>query len=118
MRKLMTQERFTVLASATVAIAILGAAVTAQPSRTTPSDRLERLESDLRYQLELESRVNPPLYAVRTKTLDGVLEAWRRSPQSAGDYQLLMGWLKQSLSRSLPGDGSEWPPAPQFAGEP
>ena len=115
MRTLISQERFTWLASAAVAIAILGMAVTAQPSRKGSVDRLERLESDLRYQLELDARVNPAKYAGRTERLNTVLEAWRNSRRTSADRQLLDAWLRQALVQSLPGESGEWPAAPAFS---
>ena len=51
-----TGERVTAVLSTLVAIAILGAAVTAQQSRTPQADRLASLESDLRFQLDLAYR--------------------------------------------------------------
>ena len=95
MRKPMTRERATALLSAMLAIAILGAAVTAQPSRSTPSDRLARLESDLRYQLDLDSRLDRATFQQRSKALDSTLEAWRKSPQSQSDYELVAAWLRE-----------------------
>jgi len=97
------------------AIAILGVAVTAQPPRTSPSDRLVRLESDLRYQLELGSRVEPAASAKRTEALDAALAAWRKSPQSAKDYQVMSEWLRVALVKSLPGEEGAWPEAPVFS---
>jgi hypothetical protein len=110
----MTSERATVLTSALVAIAILGAAVTAQPSRSTAGEKLARLESDLRYQLELESRVNRARSEQRIRALDSVMEAWRKSAQSEGDYKSVVHWLQSAIRASMPGDLGEWPEAPAF----
>jgi hypothetical protein len=111
----MTSERATVLTSAVVAIAILGAAVTAQPSRTTATERLSRLESDLRYQLELESRIDPAKVKQRTKTLDEVMQAWSKSPHSPSDYKLVSEWLRSAIRSSLPGESGAWPATPSFS---
>ncbi|MBA3482500.1 MAG: hypothetical protein H0T51_11855 [Pirellulales bacterium] len=97
------------------AIAILGVVVTAQPTRTSSSDRLVRLESDLRYQLELGSRVDPAAFAQRTKSLDAALDAWRKSPQSTQDFEVMRGWLREALVKSLPGEEGEWPEGPKFS---
>jgi hypothetical protein len=113
----MTSERATVLTSAVVAIAILGAAVTAQPSRSTAGEKLARLESDLRYQLELEARVNPARSKERTRALDSVMDAWRKSAQSEGDYKSVVQWLQSALRASMPGDLADWPEAPAFSQE-
>jgi hypothetical protein len=110
----MTRERATALLSAMLAIAILGAAVTAQPSRSTPSDRLARLESDLRYQLDLDSRLDRATFHDRSKSLDHTLDAWRKSPQSPSDYELVTAWLREALMRSLPGESGAWPATPEF----
>jgi hypothetical protein len=115
MIRLSTRERATALLSAMTAIAILGVVVTAQPPRTSPSDRLVRLESDLRYQLELGSRVDPATFAQRTKSLDAALDAWRKSPQSAKDFELMRGWLRAALVKSLPGEEGAWPEGPVFS---
>ena len=88
--------------------------MTAQPSRTTPSDRLAQLESDLRYQLELGSRLDRAAFDSRSKQLEDALEAWRQSPQSRGDYELITGWMRQAILRSLPGESGEWPATPEF----
>jgi hypothetical protein len=115
MIRLSTRERATALFSAMTAIAILGVAVTAQPPRTSPSDRLVRLESDLRYQLELGSRVEPAATAKRAEALDAALAAWRKSPQSATDYQVMSEWLRAALVKSLPGEEGAWPEGPVFS---
>ena len=111
------RERATALVSALAAIAILGLAATAQPSRTSPSERLVRLESDLRYQLDLGSRVDRAAFEERTKELDRTLAAWRKSPQSPGDVELMTDWLRAALMQSLPGESGEWPAAPEFGTE-
>jgi hypothetical protein len=115
MFKNMTSERATVLTSAVVAIVILGAAVTAQPSRTTAIERLQRLESDLRYQLDLESRFDPAKADERRKTLDGVIQAWEQSPRSEGDYKLMVEWLRGAIRASMPGESGQWPAAPALS---
>ena len=115
MLKNMTSERATVLTSAVVAIAILGAAVTAQPSRTTATERLERLVSDLRYQLELQSRVEPAKVELQRQALDQVLQAWKESQQSESDYKMIVAWLKTTIRASMPGESGQWPAAPAFS---
>jgi hypothetical protein len=111
----MTRERATALMSALVAIALLGAAVTAQSSRSRSGDQLTRLESDLRYQLELGARVDRPAFEVGTKALESALVAWRKSPQSAGDHEVMTAWLRAALLRSLPGESGAWPATPEFS---
>jgi hypothetical protein len=111
----MTRERATALMSALVAIALLGAAVTAQSSRSRPDDRLTRFESDLRYQLELGARLDRSTFEVGAKALDSTLEAWQKSPQSPGDHELMTGWLRAALLRSLPGESGAWPATPEFS---
>jgi len=118
MLKPTTGERATILTSAVAAIAILGAAVTAQQSRSTPQDRLESLESDLRFQLQLTWRQNRGTFDARLKELDETLEAWKASQQTERDRELLIGWLRESIVRSLPGESGELPPAPEFGAAP
>jgi hypothetical protein len=113
-----TQERSTLLLSAVVAIVILAAAVTAQPSRHSPVDRLANLESDLRFQLDLRWRADRSVYAERIAQLDRALAAWRESPRSEGDFRLLADWLRASIVSSLPGESGDLPAPPEFGAAP
>ena len=111
-------ERTTGMVSALVAAAILGAVVTAQPSRTLPRDRLASLESDLRFQLELRWRQNRGTYNQRVAELETSLKAWQKSPQSEADANLMAQWLREAIVQSLPGESGELPPAPAFGEKP
>ena len=111
-------ERITAAASALAAIVILGAAVTAQQSRTAPVSRLDRLESDLRFQLYLAHRTDGGRLAQRLTELNHTLDAWQRSPRTAADDQLLAEWLQASIRSSMPGDSGELPATPEFSRPP
>jgi hypothetical protein len=111
-------ERITAAASALAAIVILGAAVTAQQSRTAPVSRLARLEADLRFQLYLAHRTDGGRLAQRLTELNGTLDAWQQSPRTAADDRLLAEWLQASISRSMPGETGELPATPQFSRPP
>jgi hypothetical protein len=112
------QERSTLLLSAVVAIVILAAAVTAQPSRYSSVDRLANLESDLRFQLDLRWRADRSVYVERIAELDQTLDAWRESPRSEGDFRLLTDWLRASIVSSLPGESGDLPATPEFGAAP
>ena len=113
-----TGERTTATFSTLVAIAILGAAVTAQPAGSPAIDRLANLESDLRFQLDLGYRHDGGLLRERMSQLDAAVEAFRLSPQSEADGRALAGWLRESILRSLPGDLRELPATPPFSHRP
>jgi hypothetical protein len=107
-------ERTTAAVSALAAIIILGAAVTAQQSRTTSVRPLAALESDLRFQLFLAHRTDGGRLAQRLVELNHTLDAWQRSPRTAADDRLLAEWLEEGIRRSMPGESGELPPPPQF----
>lgn len=117
----MSGERITAVLSTLIAIAILGAGVVAQPSRTPKavpaSDRAASLESDLRYQLELAYRHDRGAFRDRTAQLEQTLQAWHASPKSPADGQLLNEWLRESISRSLPNKLQPLPPTPSFGAD-
>jgi hypothetical protein len=110
----MNRERMTALVSAMTAIAILGAMVTAEPSRPNHSDRLASLESDLRYQIDLGARVDAQAAATQKTQLEEALAAWRKAPRTPDNDALLTDWLRASLLRSLPGETGSWPTTPEF----
>jgi hypothetical protein len=109
-----TGERVTAAISTVVAIAILGAAVTAQQARTPIADRLASLESDLRFQFDLVFRDDHGALQGRLGELELTLDAWQKSPQSSDDVQLLIDWLRTSIERTMPGHSGELPPLPPF----
>jgi len=109
-----TSERITAIVSTLVAVAILVAGVTAHQSQVTPRDEMTRLESDLRFQLEMAFRHDTNQRAERTDQLEGVIQSWLQSPQSDGDRQLFTSWLRESIVRSIPGSIESWPTPPKF----
>jgi hypothetical protein len=109
-----TGEKATAAISTVVAIAILGAAVTGQQARPPRTDRVASLESDLRYQLELAFRHDPRALKARVAAVDRTLSAWRSSPQSGSDYQLIVDWLRASIASAMPGRSGNLPPTPEF----
>jgi hypothetical protein len=111
-------ERTTGVISALLAAAILGAVVTAQPSRISTRDRLASLESDLRFQLELRWRQNRRVYNSRVAALESVLKDWQKSPRSEDDAKLMVQWLRDSILQSIPGESGELPPTPGFGQKP
>ena len=111
-------QRTTAVLSTLAAVAILGAAVTADPAGTKPTTtRLMSLESDLRFQLEMTYRHDGGAKANRFAALEATLEAWRRSPQSQRDERALVEWMRASISRSVPGELRELPATPAFGTE-
>ncbi len=107
-------ERTTAIVSTLVAIAILAAGVTAQQSHQTPQDELLRLESDLRFQLERAFKHDGSQRTKRMAQVDQVIQAWQDSPKSNQDYALLVTWLNEATTHSMPGSSQPFPPAPQF----
>lgn len=115
MSKTLSGERTTALVSATLAIAILAAMGTAQPTRTAPTDPLAALESDLRYQINLSWRANVPERTARLGELEAALAAWRKASQTPADRQLMVNWLQESIRRSLPREAGPLPTPPVFS---
>ena len=50
----------------------------------------------------------------RVAELDATLAAWRNSPRTADDDELLAAWLEDAIERTMPGGDGELPPAPGF----
>jgi hypothetical protein len=115
MYKLTMSERTTTIVSALVALAILGLGVTAQPTGDSPSGRIEALESDLRFQIEMSWRHDGRTREAREAQLAETLAAWEASPQTGPDRQLLEKWLRGAIVGSLPGESGEFPPTPAFS---
>src|SRR5690606_35294882 len=92
----------------------LAAMGTADSTRSTASDPVESMASDLRFQLELVWRRNPPVLEKRLDEVDAVMAAWHASPQTADHRELLLAWLQESIKRSMPGNDGELPARPQF----
>lgn len=115
MYKLTMSERTTTIVSALVALAILGLGVTAQPTGDPASGRIEALESDLRFQIEMSWRHDGRTRDVREAQLAKTLAAWVASPQTGPDRQLLEQWLRKAIVGTLPGESGEFPPTPAFS---
>lgn len=109
-----TGQRVTALVSTLVAIGLLAAAVTARPSRTPPRDELTRLESDLKFQLEMAFRHDTQQRAERLEQLQRAVQAWQQSPQTDEDRRLFASWLREAIVRSLPGSIDSLPAIPPF----
>jgi hypothetical protein len=115
MYKLTMSERTTTIVSALVALAILGLGVTAQPSGDPTSGRIEALESDLRFQIAMSWRHDGRTRDARDAQLTETLVAWKASPQTPADRQLLEKWLRGAIVGTLPGESGEFPPTPAFS---
>ena len=115
MNKQMMSERMTTIVSALVALAILGLGVTAQPTGDPTSGRIEAIESDLRFQIEMSWRHDGKTRDVREEQLAETLAAWKASPQTGPDRQLLEKWLRGAIVGTLPGESGEFPPTPTFS---
>ncbi len=108
-----SSERITAIVSTLVAIAILAAGVTAHQS-LVPLDELQRLESDLQFQLEWAFRHDSKERSQRLAKLDETIEAWHASPRSQEDRRLFSSWLLESTVRSMPGTTKPLPKVPVF----
>ena len=115
MYKLTMSERTTTIVRALVALAILGLGVTAQPTGDPTSGRIEALESDLRFQIEMSWRHDGRTREAREAQLAETLAAWKASPQSGPDRQRLEKWLRGAIVGTLPGESGEFPPTPAFS---
>jgi len=108
-----SRERLTAIASTLVAIAILAAGVTAHQS-IVPLDELQRLESDLQFQLDWAFRHDAKQRSQRLAMLEETTEAWHASPRSQEDRKLFSSWLLESTIRSMPGTTKPLPKVPRF----
>jgi hypothetical protein len=115
MYKLTMSQRTTTMVSALVALAILGLGVTARPIGDPASGRVEALESDLRFQIEMSWRHDGRTREAREEQLKATLAAWEASPQTGPDRQLLETWLRAAIVGTLPGESGEFPPTPAFS---
>jgi hypothetical protein len=111
-------ERVTAVISTVVAIALLGAAVTAQQSRAPRADYLASLEADLRLQVDLAFRQDGGARRTQVAALEATLQAWRESAQSADDYGLLVEWMQSAIQHTMPGRAGKLPPTPDFGAIP
>lgn len=107
-------ERMTTIVSALVALGILGLGVTAQPTGDGDGVRVESLESDVRFQIEMSWRHDGRTRTARQGELEATLEAFEKSPQSPADMQLLEQWLRAAVVASLPGESGKFPATPTF----
>jgi hypothetical protein len=110
-------ERVTAGVSTLVAVAILGAAVTAQQASTPVADAVADFESDLRYQIDLTLRGDGSALKAAHAGVDNALAAWRGSPQSLEDRQTLLAWFDAAISATMPGHSGKLPPQPEFTSE-
>lgn len=107
-------ERATAAVSTLVAIAILGAAVTAQQASGPVADAVADFESDLRYQIDLALRHDGATHKAAHKAVDQMLAEWHASPQSAADRRILLDWFDAAISATMPGHSGKLPPQPEF----
>ncbi len=108
-------ERLTAILSTVVAIAILGAAVTAQQSAPQqPTDELSRLESDLRFQIKRIVRFDGQKSATCTAQLQRALELWNQAEPTEANQRLFAQWLRQSMVHTMPGSAMNLPEPPSF----
>lgn len=108
-------ERITTVVGTVLAVAILGAVVTAKHAGHSPRGELTQLESDLRLQLDMAFRHDTNQLDARVDRLNGVLTDWKQSTQSGEDRQRLVLWLRSAIRRSMPGSNQPLPLAPQFS---
>jgi len=110
---MLNRERITAVVSTLVAIAILAAGVTAHQSHA-PQGELERLQSDLQFQLDWAFRHDSKERSQRIASLEETIEAWHTSPRSEEDRKLLASWLLESTVRSMPGTTKPLQSVPEF----
>jgi len=110
---MLKRERITAVVSTLVAIAILAAGVTAHQSHA-PQGELERLQSDLQFQLDWAFRHDSKERSQRIARLEETIEAWNASPRSEEDRKLFASWLLESTIRSMPGTTKPLQRVPEF----
>ena len=108
-------ERLTAFVSTVVAVAILAAGVTAHQNAEPRVTDVVQVASDLRFQLEMALRHDTRERDTRLAQLDAVMDAWSVAPQSDADRELLLAWLRESGTSSLPGVMRALPPVPEFS---
>ena len=108
-------QRLTAFVSTIVAVAILGAALTAQQNHPPAATDIAQLASDLRFQFEMAFRHDTRERDNRLGQLDAVMQVWQASPRTAEDRALLQTWLQEAAGKSLPGAIGPLPAAPQFS---
>ncbi len=113
-----TGERITAVVSVLVSIALLGAVVAAQQSRRFDGDDLVRLESDLRFQLDLIARFDRAAHRARLAQLEEALQAWRQSMQSRADRQRMVEWFQAAIAQTVANSAAKLPPPPELGVEP
>lgn len=107
--------RLTAFVSTAVAVAILAAGVTARQNSVRTVTDIVQVASDLRFQFEMTLRHNSRERDVRLAELDAVMDAWRVAPQSEADHELILTWLREAGTNSLPGIMRPLPPLPVFS---
>jgi len=110
----LASERLTAILSTVVAVAILGAVVTAQSSAPQPKDELARLESDLRFQIKRLVRLDGQKSATCTAQLQRTLELWNQTEPTEPNRRLFAQWLRQSMVCTMPGSEKNLPEPPVF----
>jgi hypothetical protein len=108
-------ERLTAFVSTMVAVAILAAGVTAHQSAAPVDSDVVQVASDLRFQLETAFRHDFREREKRLAQFDAVMNAWNLAPQSNTDHELLLSWLREAGTNSLPGVTKPLPPVPDFS---
>jgi hypothetical protein len=108
-------ERLTAFVSTMVAVAILAAGVTAHQSAAPSDTDVEQVASDLHFQLEMAFRHDFHEREKRLAQFDAVMAAWNIAPQSRADRELLLSWLREAGTNSLPGVMQPLPPVPKFS---
>jgi hypothetical protein len=108
-------ERLTAFVSTMVAVAILAAGVTAHQSAPHKVTDVVQVASDLRFQLEMAFRHDSREQQARLAQLDAVMSAWNVAPQSDADRELLLAWLREAGTNSLPGVMQPLPAVPEFS---
>ena len=110
-------ERLTAILSTIVAVALLGAGVTAQQSLSQRTDDVSRLESDLRFQIRSAFRQTPNEAEQRLQQLDELMLQFHSQQRSESQRERLTEWLQASISRSIPGSIQPLPESPSFASD-
>lgn len=112
-----TSERITAVVSTLFAIGILGVAVTAQRINEAPVGDLAQLEAELMTQFDIAYRHDTRLLDKRVGEFNEVLRAWKAAPATPQRDEELARWIRDAMSRSMPGSKRPLPETPDFAHE-
>jgi len=102
-----------VFASTAAVIWLTASSTLAQTAPPSPPT-LQSLVNDTAAQFQLAYRHDAAEHRRRYDELAQLISAWRLSPRSPANNQLLADWLRTAMRSSMPGSREPLPPLPNF----